>query len=264
MISLKGVRKAFGPKVAVDGLSIEVGRGELFAFLGPNGAGKTTTIKMMAGLLRPDAGHIEVAGIDVQRDYVAAKARLSFVPDEPYVYDKLSGREFLSFVGRMYGMSERAALDEAGMLIERFELGEFLDDLCESYSHGMKQRLVLSAALLHRPEVMLVDEPMVGLDPKSARLVKQILQTRASQGVTVFMSTHTLDVAEQLASRIGIINRGRMVADGTVDELRELADTDGGLEEAFLRITEAGSDLEVSLHKARPREQTGEPGTEAP
>ena len=238
MISLRRVRKAFGPKVAVDGLSIEVERGELFAFLGPNGAGKTTTIKMMAGLLRPDAGDIEIAGIDVRKDYVGAKAKLSYVPDEPYLYDKLSGREFLYFVGKMYAMSESEITREAGALIDLFELAEFLDDLCESYSHGMKQRLVLSAALLHKPEVILVDEPMVGLDPKSARLAKQILKTRVSEGVTVFMSTHTLDVAEQVATRIGIISKGRMMAVGTLDELRRVSDTDGRLEEAFLRITE--------------------------
>ena len=239
MISLRHVHKAFGAKVAVDDLTLDVAAGELFAFLGPNGAGKTTTIKMMAGLLRPDSGQIVIAGIDAQQDYAAAKAKLSYVPDVPYVYDKLSGREFLHFVGAMYGMGPDEITREAGALIERFELAEFLDDLCESYSHGMKQRVVLSAALLHWPEVILVDEPMVGLDPKSARLVKDILRERVAGGGPVFMSTHTMDVAEQVADRIGIIHRGRMIAVGTLDELRQVAHTDGRLEEAFLRITAA-------------------------
>ena len=240
MIRLHHVRKTFGSKVAVDDLSLAVPAGELFAFLGPNGAGKTTTVKMMAGLLRPDAGEIEIAGADVRTAYVQAKACLSYVPDQPYVYDKLSGREFMRFVGEMYGMTSRAIDVAADELVERFELGEFLDDLCESYSHGMKQRLVLSAALLHDPQVILVDEPMVGLDPKSARLVKRILRERTGAGATVFMSTHTLDVAEEVADRIGIINRGRMVAVGTLAELRGIACTDGRLEEAFLRITTQG------------------------
>ena len=238
MISLRNVRKAFGPKVAVDGLSLDVAKGELFAFLGPNGAGKTTSIKMMAGLLRPDEGEIQIAGIDVADDYVAAKAKLSYVPDQPYVYDKLSGREFLRFVGDMYVIPKAEIEDELESLVELFEMGGFLDDLCESYSHGMKQRLVLCAALLHRPEVILVDEPMVGLDPKSARIVKQILRERVAQGATVFLSTHTLDVAEEVADRIGIINTGRLIAQGTLDDLCRIADTDGRLEEAFLRITE--------------------------
>ena len=241
MIALKNVRKAFGPKVAVDGLSLDVAKGELFAFLGPNGAGKTTSIKMMTGLLRPDEGEIQIAGIDVADDYVAAKSLLSYVPDQPYVYDKLSGREFLRFVGEMYALPKAEIEDEMGSLVERFEMGGFLDDLCESYSHGMKQRLVLSASLLHRPEVILVDEPMVGLDPKSARLVKQILRERVAEGATVFLSTHTLDVAEEVADRIAIINNGRLIAQGTLVDLRRGADTDGRLEEAFLRITEEES-----------------------
>ena len=238
MISLRNVTKRFGAKKAVDGLSLEVPAGELFAFLGPNGAGKTTTIKMMAGLLRPDEGEIRIAGVDLSQDYVQAKAKLCYVPDQPYVYDKLTGREFLQFVGEMYGMPGLAISAAMEELVALFELGEFLDDLCEGYSHGMKQRLVLSASLLHAPELILVDEPMVGLDPKSARLVKRILRQRVEAGATVFMSTHTLDVAEQVADRIGIINRGQMVAMGTVEELRRVAQTAGGLEEAFLRITD--------------------------
>ncbi len=240
MIALSGVCKRFGSKAAVDDLSLRVAPGELYAFLGPNGAGKTTTIKMVAGLLRPDAGVIEIDGVDIRRDYVRAKAALAYVPDQPYVYDKLSGREFLRFVGEMYGM-DRAALERGvGEMADRFELHEFLDDLCESYSHGMKQRLVLSAALLHEPRALLVDEPMVGLDPRSARLVKQILRERVARGAAVFMSTHTLDVAEDVADRIGIIQQGRLAAEGTLQELRALAHTDGRLEDAFLRITEEG------------------------
>ncbi len=245
MISLRNVRKCYGPKVAVDGLSLEVAPGELFAFLGPNGAGKTTTIKMLAGLLWPDAGEIEIAGINVRDNSLAAKAAVSYVPDQPYVYDKLSGREFLQFVGEMYGMPSAAAAAAIAEWAARFELGEFLDDLCESYSHGMKQRTVLTAALLHDPKVLLVDEPMVGLDPRSARLVKQILRERVAAGAAVFMSTHTLDVAEEVADRIGIINLGRLVAEGTLDELRDVAQTHGRLEEAFLRITEGQAEQDA-------------------
>jgi len=251
MIDIHNLTKRFGPKVAVNDLSMSVPEGEVFAFLGPNGAGKTTTIKVMVGLLRPDAGAVHIRGHDIVTDHVAAKAQISYVPDQPYLYDKLSGREFLDFVGRMYGIPRpvhRRRLDE---LIRMFELAEYLDDLCERYSHGMKQRVVICAALLHDPAVMIVDEPMVGLDPKSGRLLKDILRERSSQGTTVFMSTHTLAVAEECADRIGIIHHGALIALGTVADLNEMAHRPegAGLEEVFLQLTAE----EEPATAARPR-----------
>jgi len=237
MIAIDRLTKRFGANTAVDGLTLHVPPGELFAFLGPNGAGKTTTIKTMVGLLRPDDGTVRICGHDIVRDPVAAKARISYIPDQPYLYDKLTGREFLEFVGRMYGLDASRRAERIGRLTERLHLDEFLDDLCESYSHGMKQRVVIAASLLHEPRVLVVDEPMVGLDPKTARVVKDIFRELVRDGATVFMSTHTLSVAEELADRIGIIDRGRLIALGTLDELREQAGGPRGLEEMFLEIT---------------------------
>ncbi len=238
MISIVEASKSYGNKRAVSDLNIELKAGELFAFLGPNGAGKTTTIKMIAGLLKPDKGRITIRGCDVQKSYVEAKSLISYVPDQPYVYDKLSGRELLYFIGRMYGLDKTAVREKTADLSKIFELTDFIDDLCESYSHGMKQRLVISAALIHDPAVILIDEPMVGLDPKSADLVKKILKQKTASGSTVFLSTHTLSVAEEIADRIGIINKSRLISLGTLDELRASAQTNGRLEEAFLRITD--------------------------
>lgn len=240
MIQLEGVRKEFGKKVAVESLSLEVPTGEFFAFLGPNGAGKTTTIKMIAGLLRPSQGTIRVAGIDLAREYLAAKALLAYVPDQPFLYDKLSGREFLRFIGDMYRMSRAETGLRTEELCETFGMKEYLDELSETYSHGMKQRLVLAATLLHKPKVMVVDEPLVGLDPPSARLVKDILLQHARAGTTIFLTTHVLSLAEETADRVGIIIRGRLVALGTVAELKSQAKTDGDLEEVFLKILAEG------------------------
>jgi len=237
MIELKEMTKRFGKKVAVNRLTLEIPPGELFAFLGPNGAGKTTTIKVITGLLRADEGEVRVCGHDVLADPVNAKRRISYVPDEPYLYDKLSGREFLEFVGRMYRMERGEVRRKVAELTETLSLGEFLDDLAEQYSHGMRQRVVIAAALLHEPKVIVVDEPMVGLDPKSARVVKDILRSLSRNGAAVFMSTHTLAVAEELADRIGIIAHGRIIALGTLAELRGTADGPAGLEESFLRLT---------------------------
>ena len=237
MIEIEGLTKRFGAKTAVDDLMLTVPRGKLFAFLGPNGAGKTTTIKLLCGLLRPDAGHIRVCGQDMSQSALAAKAKLSYVPDQPYLYDKLTGREFLTFVGRMYGLEEGPFEQRLAELIRAFDLASYLDDLCDSYSHGMKQRVVISAALLHDPEVMIVDEPMVGLDPRSARLMKDILRRRAAEGVTVFMSTHTLAIAEEVADDIGIIHHGRLIARGNVKELHALSRSGGNLEDVFLELT---------------------------
>ncbi len=237
MIEFLGVTKRFGPKVAVDRLDLTVPRGEFFAFLGPNGAGKTTSIKVLVGLLHPDEGRARICGYDVATQPVEAKARVSYVPDQPYLYDKLSGREFLEFVARLYRQEQRQAERRIAELAEQLDFGDFMDELTEGYSHGMKQRVVIAAALLHEPEVMVVDEPMVGLDPRSMRVVKDILRARSRAGATIFMSTHTLAVAEELADRIGIINHGRLIALGSQADLHRAAGKEEGLEDLFLRLT---------------------------
>jgi ABC-2 type transport system ATP-binding protein len=238
MIEFEQVTRTYGQKVAVNGLDLRVERGELFAFLGPNGAGKTTTIKMLVGLLRPTSGRIRVCGHDVVDETRQASRQLGYVPDEPYLYDKLSGREFLQFIVDMYGMEKSIGAERMRREIDNFRLADFIDDLTESYSHGMKQRLVFAAALLHDPQVLVLDEPMVGLDPRSARLVKDLLKAKSEQGVTVFMSTHTLGLAEEIASRIGIVDHGRMVCVGTLAELRATLASEGtSLEQLFLEVT---------------------------
>jgi ABC-2 type transport system ATP-binding protein len=238
MIEFQAVTRTYGQKVAVAGLDLVVPRGELFAFLGPNGAGKTTSIKMLVGLLRPTSGRVRVCGFDVVTETREANRRLGFVPDEPYLYDKLSGREFLEFITSMYGLAPQAGRERIEREIENFRLADFVDDLTESYSHGMKQRLVFAAALLHDPQVLVLDEPMVGLDPRSARMVKDLLQERSKQGMTIFMSTHTLGLAEEIADRIGIVDHGQLRCVGTLDELkRELAFEGTSLEQLFLEVT---------------------------
>ncbi len=236
-IEIEHLTKQFGTKAAVDDISLRVAPGELYAFLGPNGAGKTTTIKVIVGLLRPTSGTVRVGGFDVHADGVNARRILSYVPDQPFLYEKLSGREFLQFVGNLYGMDPAASRDRIARLSEQFDTTSYLDDLAESYSHGMRQRVVLSAALMHDPKVFVVDEPMVGLDPRSARLVKDALCELAARGASVFMSTHTLSIAEEVATRIGIIHHGRLIAEGTVDELRLLGHTSSRLEDIFLTLT---------------------------
>ncbi|MBI2190763.1 MAG: ABC transporter ATP-binding protein [Planctomycetes bacterium] len=238
MISFHNLVKRYGEKTVVDQLSLDIPEGEFFSFLGPNGAGKTTTIKILAGLLLPTSGDVRVNGISVQGDYRQAKQHLSYIPDQPYLYDKLTGREFLEFVGNLYGLDPRDGERKIGELLEFFEATDYADELAESYSHGMKQKVVFTAALLHDPKVIVLDEPMVGLDPKSARLVKNLLRERARQGATVFMSTHTLSVAEELADRIGIIQKGRLIACGSQKELRGAASFSGWLEDLFLELTE--------------------------
>ena len=242
-ITLQSVTKRFGANVAVNRLSLEICPGELFAFLGPNGAGKTTTIKMIVGLLRPNEGHISVCGHPVsgdqagQGDGLAAKSRMAYVPDQPFMYDKLTGREFLQFVGRMYRLPRAVIEDRIGELARRLSMASFLDQYTESYSHGMKQRVVLASAFLHRPEVLVIDEPMVGLDPRTVRTVKDLFIDHVRGGGTVFMSTHTLEVAEAVADRIGIIHQGRLIAVGTLDELRAEQSHDTPLESIFLELT---------------------------
>ena len=238
MIQFETVTRNYGSKTAVSDLEMTISPGELFAFLGPNGAGKTTTIKMISGLLRPTAGKITVCGHDTVAASREAARNVGYVPDEPFLYDKLSGREFLEFVGRMHGLSGHIVDDRIERETNRFQLSGFLADLAESYSHGMKQRIVFAAALMHDPAVLLVDEPMVGLDPRSARLVKDLFREATAAGTTVFMSTHGLSLAEELADRIGIIDEGRLRLLGTLDGVNGAnADAHASLEHLFLELT---------------------------
>ena len=235
MIELQSVSKTFGSKRAVDRLDLHVRAGELFAFLGPNGAGKTTTIKMVCGLLRPTSGTVRVGGYPA--DSPQARQLIAYVPDQPYLYEKLTGREFLRFVVEMYGLDPKASTRRIGELIEVFEMGDYVDELSENYSHGMKQRVVFASALVHDPKVLIVDEPLVGLDPRSARIVKDLFVSQARSGVAVLMSTHLLSIAEELADTIGIVDRGRMLAHGTLAELRDRVQMHGPLEDLFLKLT---------------------------
>jgi len=253
MIRLEGVAKRYGGFTAVDGLTLDVPRGEIFGFLGPNGAGKTTTIRMVAGVLEPTAGRILVGGDDLATNPTAAKARMGYVPDRPFLYEKLSGGEFLRFVAGLWGRDGEAAEARADRLLELFHLAPWKNELIESYSHGMRQKLLISSALIHQPELIVVDEPMVGLDPRSARLLKDLLRAFVGQGGTVFLSTHTLEVAEALCDRIAIISGGRIIALGTMEELRAQVDAGGAhLEEIFLKVTggEEMADVIRALHEA--------------
>src|SRR5262249_51774581 len=238
MIQLDRVTKQYGTKTAVHELSLDIGAGELFSFLGPNGAGKTTTIKMMCGLLFPTSGTVRVGGHDMATDGDRARQLLSYVPDQPYLYEKLTGREFLQFIADMYGMDRVRGRQRMEEVIRQFELDEFVDDLTERYSHGMRQRTVFAGALLHEPRVLITDEPTVGLDPKSIRQLKDLFRKQADQGVTVFLSSHSLDIVEQVADRIGIIDHGTLIGCGTLEALREQAAHEGSLEDVFLRLTE--------------------------
>jgi ABC-2 type transport system ATP-binding protein len=247
MIHLDKVTKKYGIKTAVHALSLEVGAGELFAFLGPNGAGKTTTIKMMCGLLFPTAGSVSVGGHDMQRDGDRARQLLSYVPDQPYLYEKLTGREFLQFIADMYRLPPEHGRRRVAEVIDLFNLHDFVDDLTERYSHGMRQRTVFAAALVHEPKVLVVDEPTVGLDPKSVRDLKDLLRRQADHGTTVFLSSHSLDVVQELADRIAIVDHGRLISCGTLEALRTQAAVDGSLEEVFLTLTrEASEDDKVT------------------
>ena len=244
MIQLEHITRKYGAKVAVQDLSLEIPSGQLFACLGPNGAGKTTTIKMMVGLLQPTAGRIRICGVDAVTQRREANRLLGFVPDQPYLYEKLSGREFLKFVGDLFGMEKSAANAGIEQQIGALELAPFIDHLTESYSHGMKQRLAFAAAFLHRPQVLILDEPMVGLDPRSMRMVKDLLRQQAKQGTTVFMSTHTLSIAEEIADRIGVIDHGKLLFLGTVSELRtHLSLGDESLEQLYLTLTQPTAEL---------------------
>ena len=244
MIAAYDLVKTFGDFTAVDGLTLEAQPGEIHGFLGPNGAGKTTTIQMIAGLLKPTAGRIEVNGHDLATDAEAAKASLGFIPDRPFIYEKLTAGEFLRFHGGLYGLNGNGVCDRVKEMLELFELGEWEDELVESFSHGMRQRLVMSAAFLHRPRAVLVDEPMVGLDPRGARLIKAVFRRMSERGVAVLMSTHTLEVAQEMCDRISIIVKGQIIARGTVGELQRMAGSpDEQLTPVFLKLT-GGSGLQ--------------------
>jgi ABC-2 type transport system ATP-binding protein len=238
MIELQALTKRYGAFTAVDAIDLTVPKGELFGFLGPNGAGKTTTLRMIAGILQPTAGTIRIAGIDLAADPIAAKTKLGFIPDRPFIYEKLTGAEFLRFVAGLYDQTGDAVERRMTELLALFDLLEWRDELVESYSHGMRQKLIISSAFLHRPEVIVVDEPMVGLDPKAAKVLKDLFREYTRRGHTIMMSTHTLEVAQSLCDRVGIIQSGRIRACGTMAELRAYAAAgEDGLEEIFLRLT---------------------------
>jgi len=248
VIRLEGLAKTFGSFKAVDGVDLDVAPGEIHGFLGPNGAGKTTTIRMIAGLLKPTAGRVTIDGHDLAREPEAAKSALGFIPDRPFLYEKLTAAEFLRFHGGLYGLEGEPVEARARELLELFELLGWKDELVESFSHGMKQRLVMCSAFLHRPKVVVVDEPMVGLDPRGARLIKEVFRVMARRGVAILMSTHTLEVAEEMCDRISIILGGRIIARGTVQELQALAGTDDPqLTPVFLKLTGGSGLQEIDL-----------------
>jgi ABC-2 type transport system ATP-binding protein len=239
MIEISHLVKTFGRVRAVNDLTLTVGRGEFFGFLGPNGAGKTTTIKMMAGLLKPNSGSIRLSGLWLDRDSTAARRICAYIPDKPFIYEKLTGREFLRFIGNLWGMDRKEIEEKIETVMDMFSMGGWLDDLIEGYSHGMKQKTVMAQALIHDPEIVIVDEPMVGLDPRSIRLVGEIFADLSRKGTTIFMSTHTLTHAQEMCHRIGIINRGALVAAGSIDELMTVARTKSReLDEIFFTLTE--------------------------
>jgi len=242
MIDLRNLTKTYGALTAVKDLSLKIEAGEIFGFLGPNGAGKTTTIRLVAGALAPTSGRIILGGLDLAREPRAAKSLVGYIPDRPFLYEKLSGWEFLEFLGDLYSVS-RSELDFRGArLLELFELQDWRDDLIENYSHGMKQRLIMAGALLPRPRILVVDEPIVGLDPRGAKLVMDIFRHLAEkEKVAILVSTHTMSLASRLCHRIGIIAKGVLLAVGTEEELRRRAGREGNLEDIFLKLTDGGA-----------------------
>lgn len=242
MIKLENLSKHYGRLAAVDSLNLEVQRGEIFGFLGPNGAGKTTTIRVMMGILRATSGRVTLGGYDVEQEPEKAKAITGFIPDRPFIYEKLSGREFLKFVGSLHRVDAALLQRRIPELLEHFELSDWKDELVESYSHGMKQRLVLCAALIHQPKILIVDEPMVGIDPRGTRMLKDLFLSLAKKGTTLFLSTHSISIAEEICQRIGIIHKGKLIASGTMADLYRLAKVkEGRLESVFLDLTRDGT-----------------------
>ncbi len=238
MIELHDLAKYYGPTAAVEGLTLKITRGEIFGFIGPNGAGKTTTIQMIGGLIAPTRGRVVIDGIDMAKDPEKAKRKIGLIPDRPYLYDKLTGLEFLKFTADVFGVDPAAFEYKAHRLLDLFSLTHRKHELIESYSHGMKQRLIMAGALIHDPLVMIVDEPMVGLDPKGIKMVKKLFSNLSETGTTIFMSTHTLPLAEDICNRIGIIHRGKLIASGTIEELKEnIQIQQADLEAVFFRYT---------------------------
>ncbi len=238
MIRCRGLTKVFGTLCAVDHLDLDVYRGELFGFLGPNGAGKTTTIKLMTGLLRPTSGTAVIGGFDIETDALRAKAIMGYIPDNPFLYEKLTGKEFLNFMADLYSVPWEGRGRRIDDLLRLFELSDKGNELIQGYSRGMRQKIALAGALIHQPKVIFLDEPTVGLDPRSARLMKDILRRLCEEGITVFVSTHILEIAERMCDRFAIINRGRLIASGTMEELRRHAASDTtSLEDIFLELT---------------------------
>lgn len=252
MIEIEHLDKFYGAFKALDDVHLVVEPGEIFGFLGPNGAGKTTTIRIVAGLLKPSSGTVRIGGFDVQKAPEEAKALLGVIPDRPFLYEKLTAVEFLRFLGKIHGLERSVAETRIGEFMELFDLEEWKEELIENYSHGMQQRLVMSSAFLHSPKALVVDEPMVGLDPRGARLVKEVFRREARQrGMSIFMSTHTLEVAQQMCDRIAILQQGRVIALGTPEELQILAGSeDRDLESIFLRLT-GGEDVRAILQALR-------------
>ncbi len=248
MIELDHLVKKFGDLAAVNDISLKIGQGEFFAMLGPNAAGKTTAIKLMAGLIKPTSGSARICGFDVQQQPLEARRRMAYVPDFPFLYDKLTGWEFFRFTGQLFQLDAARITKNARELVTRFHLAEFVDRPLEGLSHGTRQRVAIVSALLHDPEVFVIDEPMVGLDPQHARVVKDVLKERSLAGMTVMVSTHQLSIAEEMADRIGIIDGGKLIAIGTREELREKSGSSGALEEIFLSLT-ASANGSVSVEK---------------
>ena len=239
MVEMRELGKDYGEFTALQGLTLTINHGEVYGFLGPNGAGKTTTIRMLTGLLEPSRGEVLVKGLSVHGHPKETKSIMGYIPDQPFLYDKLTGDEYVAFVAGLWGMEKEAAIAAAEPYLERFKLTDVRSELVEGYSHGMKQKLVMSAAFCHGPELLVVDEPTVGLDPRSVLTIKEMFRQRADEGRTVFLSTHSLDVAETVCDRIGILHKGRMIAEGTMAQLRERASSGGGnLESVFLTLTE--------------------------
>jgi ABC-2 type transport system ATP-binding protein len=236
MIELENVSKAFGDLYAVNNVTLKVNNGELFTLLGPNGAGKTTTVKMITGLIKPTRGKIIINGIDIEEFPEKAKKVISYIPDQPFLYPELTGREFIIFVSRLYGMNKKEINERMNLLIDEFRIGEWIDFPASLYSHGMRQKVIFIQALIHNPKIIVIDEPMVGLDPVSARIVKSVLRERVENGISVFMSTHSLDVAEEISDRVGVIDEGKLIEVGSIEKL--LKTPSATLEDVYFAITE--------------------------